>query len=121
MPKVNQHSYQFLDEKVTACVVGESGVPSESKSADCVGGSTVHLTADTNSCVSKDEHNAVPTQQEDNGRSDGSSNKINIECSTDNVKGNNIACMDLYCMWVMQYLVNTIIVYSETSHNGLSE
>ena len=63
---------------------GESGVPSEG--ADCVGGPTIHLTAD--SSVSKDEHNAIPTQQEGNGRSGGPSNPINMGCSTDHVKGN---------------------------------
>ena len=67
---------------MTACVGGEYGVPSE--------GSAVQLIADANSSVSKDEHNAIPTQQEDNGRSGGPSNKINMECSTDHVKGNII-------------------------------
>ena len=74
---------------MTACVGDESGVSWEG--ADCVGGPAVHLTAD--SSVSKDEHNAIPTQQEDNGRSGESSNNINMGCSTDHVKG-NIACMD---------------------------
>ena len=69
---------------------GESGVPSEG--ADCVGGPTDHLTADANSCASKDEHShyAVAIQQDDNGRSGGPSNKINMECSTDHIKGNII-------------------------------
>ena len=59
----------------------ESGVPSES--AGCIGVPIVH---DANSrSVSKDEHSAMTTQQEDNGRS-GESN--NMECSTDHVKGN---------------------------------
>ena len=87
----NQYSCYFLEEKVTACVGDESGVPSES--TDCISGPVVQLTADANSSVSKDEHNAIPTQQEDNGRSGGPSNTINMGCSTDHVKG-NIACMD---------------------------
>ena len=63
----------------------ESGVPSES--ADCIGG--VPIVHDANSrSVSKDEHSAMTTQQEDNGRSGESSNKVNMECSTDHVKGN---------------------------------
>ena len=71
---------------MTACVGDESGVSWEGP--DCVGGPTDHLTAD--SSVSKDEHNAIPTQQEGNGRSGGPSNKINMECSADHVKGNII-------------------------------
>ena len=70
---------------MTACVGGEHGVPSEG--ADCISGSAVQLTADANSSISKDEHSA---QQENNGRSGGSSNKINMECSTDHVKGNTM-------------------------------
>ena len=35
----------ILDDKMTAYVVGEGGVP-QSESADCIGGSTVHLTGD---------------------------------------------------------------------------
>ena len=63
----------------------ESGVPSEN--AGGIGGPIVH---DANSrSVSKDEHSAMTTQ-EDNGRSGESSNKINMECSTDHVKGNTM-------------------------------
>ena len=77
---------QFLDDKVTACMGGEPGVPSES--AGCIGGPIVH---DANSrSVNKDEHSAMTTQQEDNGRTGESSNKINMECSTDHVKGNTM-------------------------------
>ena len=70
---------------MTACVDGEPGVPSEN--AGGIGGPIVH---DANSrSVSKDEHSAMTTQ-EDSGRSGGSSNKINMECSTDHVKGNTV-------------------------------
>ena len=74
---------------MTACVGGESGVPGES--TDCIGEPAIQLTAD--SSVSKDERSAISTQQEDNGRSGESSNKVN---SADHVKGNTIiiACMD---------------------------
>ena len=67
---------------MTACVGDEPGVPSES--ADCIGG--VPIVHDANSrSVSKDEHSAMTTQQEGNGRSGESSN---MECSTDHIKGN---------------------------------
>ena len=82
---------------------GESGVPSES--ADCVRGSTIHLTTDTNSSVSKDERSAIATQQEDNGRSGESSNKINMGCSTDHVKGNTMINACGRCsIWSIQYV-----------------
>ena len=71
---------------MTACVGDESGVPSES--ADCIGGVPIIHHANSRS-VSKDEHSAMTTQ-EDNGRSGESSNKINMECSTDHVKGNTM-------------------------------
>ena len=70
---------------MTACVGGESGVPSES-----ISGPTIQLTADANSCVSKGEHSTMTTQQEDNGRTGESSNKINMECSADQIKGNTM-------------------------------
>ena len=48
---------------MTACVVGESG-------GSDVGGPSINVTRDANSCVSKGEHSAASvTAQEDNGRS----------------------------------------------------
>ena len=73
----------ILDEKVTAYVVNECGIP-RSESADCIDGSTVHVTKDANSYMDQDEHSTIATQQEDNGRSDGSSDSAN---SAGSVKG----------------------------------
>ena len=52
---------------MTACV----------ESTDCIDGSTIHVTRDANSSMDKDKYSAVATQQEDNGRSGGSSDNVN--------------------------------------------
>ena len=79
---------------MTACVDGESGVPSQS--IDCIGGPAVHLTADTNcQSVSKDEPSAITTQQEDKGRSGGPSDNMNVDDNTEYVvKGNTVIITD---------------------------
>ena len=85
---------------MTACVSGESGVPSEG--ADYVGGSTIHLTADTNSSVIKDDHSVITTQQEDNGRSGEPSDNMNVDGNAEYVhvvKDNTVIFNALYCMW----------------------
>ena len=71
----NQHLIIVLDETVTAGVGGGYGVPSET--TNCVAGPTVRLTTDANSCVSKNELGTKAAQQEDNGRSGGSSDNVN--------------------------------------------
>ena len=81
---------------------GESGVPSEG--ADCVGEPTVHLTADTNSSVIKDDHSVITTQQEDKGRSGEPSDDMNVDGNTECVKGNTVIINVLYCMWVLYIL-----------------
>ena len=83
---------------MTACVAGESGVPS--KDTDCIGGPAIHLTADTNSSVIKDDHSFITTQQEDKGRSGEPSDNMNVDGNTEYVvKDNTVIIIALYCMW----------------------
>ena len=60
---------------MTAGVGGGCGVPSETTS--CVARPTVRLTTDPNSCVGKNELGTEAAQQENNGRSGGSSDNVN--------------------------------------------
>ena len=48
-----------------------------SESADCINGSTVHVTRDASFCMDQDKHSTIATQQEDNGRSGGSNDNVN--------------------------------------------
>ena len=57
----------ILDEKVTACV----------ESTNCIDGSTIHIRRDASSCMDQDKYSAIAMQQEDNGRSGGSSDNVN--------------------------------------------
>ena len=87
----------IIDEKITAaCVVSECGIP-WSESANYIDGSTVHGIRDANSCMNQDKHSAIATQQEDNGRSRGSSDNVN-----------NASCIKGYHsnhnMWFIHYL-----------------
>ena len=47
------------------------------ESTDCIDGSTVHVARDANSYMDQEKYSAVAMQQEDNGRSGGSSDNVN--------------------------------------------
>ena len=88
----------IIDEKITACVVSECGIP-RSESANYIDGSTVHVIRDGNSCMDQDEHSAIATQREDNGRSGGSSDDVNYAGSIKGYHSNHtwfIHYMTLY-------------------------
>ena len=74
------HLILVLDKNVIAGVSGDHGVPSESNTI----GPTIHPTTGASSCVGQDKRNTPATQQEDNGRSGGSSDSTN---NTGSIKG----------------------------------
>ena len=78
------HLILILDENVIAGVSGDRGVPSESN--DYIIGPTIHPTAGDihSSCVDQDKHSIPVTQQQNNGRSGGSSDDAN---NTGSIKG----------------------------------
>ena len=99
----------IIDEKITACVVSECGIPqSESANYD---ESTVHVTRDANFCMDQDEHSAIAMQREDNGRSGGFSDNVNnASCIKGYHSNHNMWFIHYLGMWsymYMKYLANT--------------
>ena len=111
------HLIPILDKNVIAGVSGDHGVPSESN--DCAVGPTIHPTTGASSCVGQDERSTPATQQEDNGRSGGSSDNVNNAGSEKGYHSNHTWFIH-YSGIIMKYLTNAytnvIFTVHVTSH-----
>ena len=105
-----------LDKNVIAGVSGDHGVPSESN--DWSVGSTIHPTTGASSCVGQDKRSTPASQQQDNGRSGGSSDSAN---NTGSIKGyHSNHTWFIHSLRHMKYLTsvctNVIFTVHVTSH-----
>ena len=101
------HLILILDENLIAGVSGDRGVPSESNGY--IIGPTIHPTAGgiCSSCVGQDKHSTPATQQQNNGRSGGSSDDAD---NTGSIKGTIVTIHGLFITQAcvpMKYLANT--------------
>ena len=86
-------SILILDDKLAPGAVGDGA------NADCIDDSTIHLVAESNSCVSQDDHShSISPQQEDNRMSGGSRDSAGGDKSSNSARfiNNNRDYIDVY-------------------------